>query len=282
MEPIARHRIGVIFGPARDLNEVATTFLLLQLNTKQTIIEFELLPPPLTDPLWPLLHSRHRVARDEVEECSASFRSRYQQYWDDLLQGSIVSERMPQNIIIVSMARFSDNLYSTTLDGLSILALGNWKRYMAPPSLLEFIVFLVLRLAMGLIEPRLREWQHLGTKGCLWDYNPYLSDARYKVLVGYICDDCHTSMKRGALAPLLPILPALLSKEWLGKRDDPQAPAAISAKLGYDLFSTKGTKPTLRETLMSVVTEEGVKKLLKWISAIGLAAILFWLGLKAS
>lgn len=281
MKAIVRHRVGVIFGPVGDLNEIATSFLLLQLNTQQSAIEFELLPPPPDDPLWPLLESRHPVERSVAEECAASFVTRYEQFWSRLLKRSLASEQVPPRIIVVSMARFADNLYSTTLDGLSILALGNWKRYMAPPSLVEFVIFLVLRLAMGLIEPRLREWQHLGTKGCLWDYNPYLSDARYKILVGYVCSDCHTAMEQGPLARLLPSLPALLSKAWFGKRDDPQATAAIAAKLGYDLFTTAGAKPTFRETLVSVLSQDGVKELLKWISALVLAATLVWLGLKS-
>lgn len=91
---------------------------------------------------------------------------------------------------------------------------------------------------------------------------------------------CQAAIGQGPLAPLLTSLPALLSKAWLGKRDDPQAPAAIAAKLGYDLFTTAGAKPTFRETLISVLSQDGVKELLKWISAIAIAAILLWLGLK--
>ncbi|MFY9557439.1 MAG: hypothetical protein WAV20_19110 [Blastocatellia bacterium] len=276
-----RSRVGVIFGPVDDLNVVAAGYLILHLNTLQHAIEFELVPSPPDNLLWPLL-SRKVVSRSEVEAAGIEFRDQYHEYWQRLLARSIASETPPSYLIVVSLARFADNLYSTTLHdvNVAILALGNWERYMAPPSLVEFITFLVFRLAIGLIDPRMRKWQHLGTKGCLWDYNPRLSEVRYKVLVGYTCDDCLENIRAGPLTSLAENLGEIMSKGWLWKKDDPQAPAAIAAKLGYDLFSTKGPRPNWRESLLDVVRQEGVKELLKWVSALILAAVLVWLNLK--
>ena len=151
---------------------------------------------------------------------------------------------------------------------------------MAPPSIIEFITVLVIRSAIGLIDPQMRQWQHLGTKGCLWDYNPYLRDARYKALVGYTCDECLKRIREGPVASLAEDLGAIMAKSWLWKKDDPQSPSAITAKLGYDLFSTKGPRRNWRESLLDLISQEGVKEILKLISAIILAAALFWLGFK--
>ncbi len=156
MKAIARHRVGVIFGPVGDLNKIVTSFLLLQLNTQQSAIEFELLPPPPDDPLWPLLGSRHPIVRSVAEECAASFATRYGHFWSCLLERSIASEQVPPRIIVVSMARFATTCTHNCRWPLDSRT-RNWQRYMAPPSLVEFVIFLVLRLAMGLIEPRLRE-----------------------------------------------------------------------------------------------------------------------------
>lgn len=277
-----RFRVGVIFGPVDDLNVVAAGYLILYLNTLQPAIEFELMLPPPDNSLWNLL-SEKVVERSAVEATVTKFRAQYHEHWQRLLESSIASEMAPPSyLIVVSLAKFADNLYSTTLhdDGVAILALGNWERYMAPPSLVEFITFLVFRLAIGLIDPQMRQWLHLGTKGCLWDYNPQLSGVRYKVLVGYICNDCFGNIRKGPLTGLADHLGEIMSKGWLWKKDDPQAPAAITAKLGYDLFSTKGPRPNWRESLLDIVQQEGVKELLKWVSALLLAAVLVWLNLK--
>ena len=279
-EAPTRARIGVVLGPVGDLNTVATRYLILQLNGLQDSLEFEILPEPSKDPLWNLLSSRQPIAREAVKECARGFATRYARYWGDLLSQSIASESVPDHIVVVSLARFADNFYSTTLDRLAILALGNWKRYMAPPSLIEFISVLVVRLAIGLVDPSVRRSSHLGTRGCLWDFNPYLDEVRFKVLVGRVCPACQAALRSGPLAPLADQLPTLLSRAWLGKRDEPQSVAATCAKLGYDLFSTKGARPNVRERLTSVVQEEGAKEILKWLSAFLLAAILVWLGLK--
>lgn len=276
-----RFRVGVIFGPVDDLNVAAAGYLLLHLNTLQRAFELELVPAPTESTLWPLL-SGELVRRDSVEAAAGTFLEQYRQYWQDLLARSIASEEVPRYLIIVSLARFDDNLYSTTIDdlGIGILALGNWERHMAPPSLIEFVTFLVIRSAMGLIDPQLRQWQHLGTKWCLWDYNPYLRDVRYKVLVGYTCDECMMRTRQGPLSSLADDLGQIMSKGWLWKKDDPQSPASITAKLGYDLFSTKGPRPNLRESLLDLARQEGVKEILKLMSALILAAALVWLGLK--
>jgi hypothetical protein len=280
-ERSSRFRVGVMFGPVDDLNVEAASYLILCLNTLQQTIEFELAPKPSESELWTLL-SQNEVERSRVEVAAASFQSKYETYWRELLSRSIASEEPPEHLVIISLARFSNKLYSTVLkdQGVIILALGNWERYMAPPSLVEAVVFLVLRSAMALIDPHLREWQHLGTKGCLWDYNPYLREVRYKVLVGYTCDECVERIRKGPLAGLEACLGAIMAREWLWKKDDPQSPSAIAAKLGYDLFSTKGPRPNWRESLLDVIRQEGMKELLKFASAVILAALLVWLGLK--
>src|SRR5438874_11993120 len=64
----------------------------------------------------------------------------------------------------------------------SVLALGNWMRHMAPRSILEFIVVLLMRQAASFVVPALSKSLHLGTKGCLFDFTSELTEARYKAL----------------------------------------------------------------------------------------------------
>ena len=70
--------------------------------------------------------------------------------------------------------------------------------------------------------------------------------------------------------------------KWLGEPSDPHCPAGIVAKLGYNLFLTKGIEPTLWENLRSILRDEATKEAIKLIFAILLAAILLRLGLKGN
>lgn len=79
---------------------------------------------------------------------------------------------------------------------------------------------------------------------------------------------------------LLKDLEAALSKDWIGSKGKPGSPASTVAKLGYDLFLTKGFKPGYFESLIEIVQRDGTKELLKLVGAVLLAAVLFWLGLK--
>ena len=67
---------------------------------------------------------------------------------------------------------------------------------------------------------------------------------------------------------------------WLGKSEDPTTPAGIVAKLGYDLFLTRGVSPTVWERMKASMRDEGVKEFIKFGYALILVAVLVWLGLK--
>jgi hypothetical protein len=66
----------------------------------------------------------------------------------------------------------------------------------------------------------------------------------------------------------------------MGSVADPTTPSAIAKKLGYDLFQTKGFKPTAAEKAIEVLEQEWVKEALKLAGVVLAAAILVWLGLK--
>jgi hypothetical protein len=81
-----------------------------------------------------------------------------------------LKEAPPERFVLVTMAQFADNYISMRQGSLGMLALGNWKRNMAPPSILEFIITLIMRESIAFVSPSLRGSEHLGTKGCLSDF----------------------------------------------------------------------------------------------------------------
>ena len=291
-------RIGILLGRVPQLNTSALRFLVLQMNTLQNSFEYEFLPAapgfeckylPGEYEFWPttlqddfclMLSTDSSVDREVVRANARKFLEDHRKYLQELIDEYKLRESLPDYFVLITMARFSDEYYSMRVPGLSILAFGNWERTMAPPSILEFIFTSILRESIAVVSRSLRGSIHLGTKGCLLDFTPSLDEAKFKVLGGFICNYCSKALESEGLNGVQQDLTKLLSKDWLGKSDEPQTPAGIISNLGFDLFLTKGLKPSFRERLLSAIEQEGVKEVLKFISALLVAAALVWLGLK--
>jgi hypothetical protein len=194
----------------------------------------------------------------------------------------MAEKEIPERLILLTMASFNDSLrYSVSAPGIRILALGDWERFMAPPSLLEFFITLTMRHAVALVSPSLSGDIHLGTKGCLFDFTPILGQARLKTLQGFVCNYCRKALSTDGHDQLAEeLIKVLDTHSWLGKSEEPTTPAGIVAKLGYDLFLTRGVTPTLWEKVQASLREEGVKEFVKIVGGIILAALVIWLGLK--
>jgi hypothetical protein len=279
MKPV---HVGILLGDLGDVNTIALKYLILHLNALQTYFEFEFLPTDRNDPTLVLTRIADHVDRDRLRAELPAFAQRVQASVRKLShEYKLTQTAVPDRLILLTMARFSDQWYSVSAPGIRVLALGDWERGMAPPSLLEFFITLVLRQAVALVSPSLSGSVHFGTKGCLFDFTSTLDDVRYKALQGFVCSDCRATLTRDGHDQLADQLTPLLdTSQWFGKTEDPTAPAGIVANLGYDLFRTRGIKPSVSEKIGATLREEGVKELLKLIGGVILAALLLWLGLK--
>lgn len=70
---------------------------------------------------------------------------------------------------MISLAEFSDEHYN--LKEVQVQALGNWDRAMAPPSILQFILVLLMRQAASFVTAKLSKSVHLGTKNIVRQVN---------------------------------------------------------------------------------------------------------------
>jgi hypothetical protein len=274
-------RVGVILCELGKLNVTALKYLIVHLNTLQRSIEFELLAPDPFDPLLTVLAKGKIADREICRGQLVVFRDRIvKQFEHDTVQYDLADRSLPENFVVISLARFSDEHYGLKSGPVQVQALGNWERAMAPPSILEFIIVLLMRQAASFVTASLSKSFHLGTKGCLFDFTSDLTEARYKALQSFICGVCRKRMLDSGAVSLADDLGRVLDTTWLGETSDPHSPAGIVANLGYDLFLTKGIKPTVWENIRSVLRDEGTKEILKLIGAVLLALLLFRLGLK--
>ena len=276
-------RVGVILADLGKLNLSALKYLIVHLNTLQHSIEFELLAPNSNDPFLVALSHEKVADRDKCRDMLSSFRDRIVQQFDhERKEYDLADASLPANFVVVSLAKFSDEHYGLKAGPVQVQALGNWERSMAPPSILEFIIVLLMRQGASFVTPSLSKSVHLGTKGCLFDFTADLGEARYKALQSFICGDCRERMHGAGAVNLASDLEHMLDLKWLGEPSDPHCPAGIVAKLGYNLFLTKRIEPTRWETFVSVLRDEGTKEFVKIVFAILLAAILLRLGLKGN
>jgi len=280
-------RIGIVLGPFKRLNVTALQYCVLRMNSLQHWFEYEFLPgfellqdEPQAEylkvperrqlrredeSLRQFLQTLSRdklVDRGMVEVEAAEFVDVYESYLWHLNQGyglKYGGEPPGKHFVFVTEARFHDNYYLTRQPHVSIMALGNWQRGMAPPSILEFILTLLMRLSVAIVCPSLQGPIHLGTKGCLFDFSRNLSEARQQVLQGFICNHCRAALQRHNLENLADDIIPVLDKEWFGRSDDPTSPAGIARNLGYDLFRTKGFEATPTEKFLATMSQEGIK-----------------------
>lgn len=291
-----RKRIGVIFGDFEAKTLIALQYLVLAQNLVQQSFEFEILPKAseddflelldskkpqdLEDDFLELLDSKKPQDRKKIEKQAEKFMKRYEKW---LLEDASEYELrcdFPDKVVFITKLKFSDYFYVTGGDNWTLFALGNWERSMAPPSVVEFILTLLADVAIETVCGDASPDSHQATKACVSDFTAYLNEARYNVLVGYLCPTCERSIKKCGGAGFVKDARLLLTREWLGSADEPTAPAAIAKKLGFDLFQTRGFKPSAWEKAIEVLQQDWMKTVLQLVYGVALAALLLWLGLK--
>ncbi len=237
-------QFGILLADLGKLNVSALEYLVLHINTLQQTFEYEFLPSGDGEFLQ-RLSPQTTISPEEIIDGVRPFLKRYQQFLKEEINGyNIKDTAIPDDFILITMARFKNNYYSLRESHLSILALSNWKRWMAPPSIIESILTQVVRETVSIVCPPLNTSVHLGTKGCICDFTANLYEARIKVLGGFVCHYCRAELEAQGLPKFSDELEYILRREWLGGSNDPRTPAGIASNLGYNLFITKGLTTT--------------------------------------
>ena len=276
-------RIAVIIAESKQLETPALPYLILYLNQLQPWFQYELFSSTHNDDLIGDLQAGVTVDRALARARLPAFWDRFWLDWMFQNADNGTKESVPDYVVVISLAKFSEEYYTMRSGRVSVLGLGNWEAHLAPPSILEFLLTLLIRESFAAVSPSLAGSVHIGTKGCVCDFTSDLQHARYKVLGGFICAFCRGKLERDGLpAELANDLEPVLQGKWLGKTDDPSSPAGITAALGFDLFRTRGFRPTAWQRLFTNLEDEGVKEFIKLIFLIIGTALLVKLGLEKS
>jgi hypothetical protein len=189
-----------------------------------------------------------------------------------------VGGRVPEHWLVFTEARFTNNKYSERMGNISLVSLGYWHTWMAPPSALEFIVRMTqAACAEFFLDLRL----HYFTKGCLLDFNEYIRDTRLMVLIGSICAVCREKATAAGKQSELAALDALLDKRWVGDTTQNLSVASVLKKVyDYDLYVSRGLSINRLETFWDNLSSSSAQEFIRLIAAVLLAFVLLKFGLK--
>ena len=260
----------------------AFKFFILLLNRLQHTFEFAFYDADPDDPFMATLREKQLLNPDVVRAELVPFGGRLQAKARETIERYDLAPTFPTQVVVISQATLSNYHYLIRKRHVTLLALGEWERSMAPPSVAEFMQLVVLRAAYSATEKGAWETIHLGTRGCVFDFTRNLQDTRIMTLVGLgVCHDCRRALEKDGFTQSPDEIGHVVERSWLGKRSEPGTPANIMARLGYDLFLTRGFTSTFRERVTQLLEEDAAKELIKLIFLAVGTALLLWLGLKS-
>lgn len=177
--------------------------------------------------------------------------------------------------VIVTETPLAKEYFGWSEENVAIACIGEWRKKYTPPSLLEFILDQVQRYALRLAVDE-RIGSHYPSRGCVWDFDANIEDARLSPLVGALCDSCKELISQRVTTKELDDIRDLLTHKWIGKSDEPGSVASNLKRIfGFDLARTKGLSPGFRDQLRAAASSEVVK----WLAAAITAVAIFLYGL---
>lgn len=140
----------------------------------------------------------------------------------------------------------------------AIIMTGHHERKFAPPTVIEFIYKFIFRISCKWKFPDFkRNQRHFGQKACLFDFNHDISYVRYLVLHNYICSHCEAKLGGSVCRQ---IKSALCMKALYGSEIE-RHPAKISSDLGFNLSLVKGIYKTEYDRIRETVSESFLSRI---------------------
>jgi hypothetical protein len=271
-------KIGILFGQFDEVAQDILSYLLIYQSTQQKSFEFIILSCPEDDPFVAMLCREPAPGHAEARTRAEEFFDRIKFRNESAAKEYELKASQCDKLVLLTDTAFSDNYYYIGDEAWGVIALGGWENEFAPPSIVEYYLSFVVAAA---IESVVSLATHFETRGCISDFNRTLSDARFSVLTGHICEVCERKIKTQASIQAFDDAKTLLVRKWLGNSSWPSDVAVTVKKMGYDLFQTSGIKQTWKERWLSVIEQEGLKNFLNITFQIILVAALIALNLKS-
>lgn len=140
----------------------------------------------------------------------------------------------------------------------AIIMTGHHERKFAPPTVIEFIFKFIFRISVKFRFPEFRRKQrHYSQKSCLFDFNHDIGFVRHLVLHNYICMGCSQKLGEEVSEE---IKKALDTNNLYGGLIE-RHPAKISSDLGFNLSLVKGIYKTRWEHMSETISNSFFSRL---------------------
>lgn len=278
-------RVRIFFINCPNLATDAATLLLLAQNKVQTVLQFEVYH------YW--ISTLLRPASDK-QSSSPSFRAR-----QDLKAAPVFQKALPHKLwfepvdealkkhdswlknsgyntfdcqdgptLVVTETPLQGDYLSFSQRYLAVISIARWDKHYAPPSVLEFVMGNVQRIALRLCFGN-AVGSHYPTRGCIWDFDVHQPDAKIGASLGWLCETCEQTLRKHISAPELSDIKRLISGEWIGAKETPGSVAnSLASVYSFDLTRTKGLNPGFWSFLPQAVITELMKsgiEIGKWV-----------------
>jgi hypothetical protein len=180
--------IAVVFAPMEQEIRDILSYLITYQNTLQRSFEFWLVSYPTDDPLLNLLRQRPAPTHDEAITKANDFVLRVNALCAKEANSYGLQTERIDKIVLLTNTRFGDNYYYIGCPTWAIIALGGWQKELAPPSIFEYYLSILVTSALDALGADVE--RHYLTRGCNFDFNASLGDKRLSVLSGNICPEC--------------------------------------------------------------------------------------------
>ena len=264
-------QIGIVIMGEWKGTKKALQYLILLLNTKQNVFEYQIIPiedyvsyitSNLSDVDLSIFEclSRNRTlvfSKDEIRNAIEKISSLLRD--DSISDLNFNENEVPRFYIFISPCKHIDQTFFQ-LDGLveetgdnkgTILLTGHHCKRLAPPTVIEFIFKFIFRISVKHSNPCFsRECKHKGQKGCLFDYTSTPDLMRYMILHNFICENCTKHIGE----ELKVAIQSALDPIHLYGANIERHPAKISSELGFNLTLTKGIYKTNSEMLWETIS----------------------------
>lgn len=179
--------------------------------------------------------------------------------------------------IIVTETSFQGAYFATALNEIAVITVANWQRNFAPPSPLEFILKMVQRYTTRIcFGPGVGS--HYSTRGCLWDFDANVMDAKITTSVKFICSQCRADLQICMTPEKIKALECLIDHTWIGETENPGSVASTLKRVfDYDLARTRGLSPGFLDKLKDLSSHHVAEYLVKTaITVVGILISLFF------
>jgi hypothetical protein len=158
--------------------------------------------------------------------------------------------------IVITETPFEGAYFASAEENVAVITVAHWHRHFAPPSVLEFVLRMVQRYtARVAFLPVVGS--HYSTRGCIWDFDANVNDARITTTISFICANCESALSRALPPEKLDALKKLIDHRWIGKIEDTGSIASnLRRMFEYDLARTRGLSPSFLDRVKDVGTAQ--------------------------